>query len=251
VVCTAGALGAAAALGPYFSVEVAADEPGWLELAALVDEPGRMRDRVAVTRSLLADRCGLPAAAVAERPAASIWFLGLAARLVSPALGAAVVTGTVPLIAAGDVRWRPVDGGPTPIAVTGGRARHGSTSDDLAHLLYDHVVTTTVSPLAGAAGREFRLSPRVLWGNVASSVAGAATMIGVARPDLAARATQLAASLLSRGSLAGTGRYVDAGAAGSEPSFRRNNCCLFYRLPGGGTCGDCVLLSKGAPGLNG
>ena len=81
------------------------------------------------------------------------------------------------------------------------------------------------------------VSPRVLWGNVASAVNGAATMIAAARPDLAGPAAEAAAAMLAHPALTGTyqGR---PGAA-----FRRRNCCLIYRLSPGrpAYCGDCVL----------
>jgi hypothetical protein len=32
----------------------------------------------------------------------------------------------------------------------------------------------------------------------------------------------------------------------SGDTFARNNCCLFYKIPGGGKCGDCVLISGDA-----
>jgi ferric iron reductase protein FhuF len=66
-------------------------------------------------------------------------------------------------------------------------------------------------------------------------------MVAAGRPAAAARAADVAARLLDTGSLAGTGDR----SAPSEPdrhwSFRRRSCCLFYRVPGGGTCGDCIL----------
>ena len=81
------------------------------------------------------------------------------------------------------------------------------------------------------------VSPRVLWGNVASAVNGAATMIAAARPDLAAPAAGAAAALLGQPVLAGTyqGRPLT--------SFRRRNCCLIYRLSPAAPayCGNCVL----------
>ena len=30
------------------------------------------------------------------------------------------------------------------------------------------------------------------------------------------------------------------------PAFTRRTCCLYYRLPGGGLCGDCVLHQRRA-----
>ena len=52
-------------------------------------------------------------------------------------------------------------------------------------------------------------------------------------PDVADRALEVGARALAHPYLVGTG----------EPDlpFRRRSCCLFYRIPGGGTCGDCVL----------
>jgi ferric iron reductase protein FhuF len=81
------------------------------------------------------------------------------------------------------------------------------------------------------------VSPRVLWGNVASAVNGAATMIAAARPDLAGRAAEAAAALLEHPDLAGT--YQGRPLRG----FRRRNCCLIYRLSPErpAYCGDCFL----------
>ncbi|MGH3410268.1 MAG: (2Fe-2S)-binding protein [Streptosporangiaceae bacterium] len=30
---------------------------------------------------------------------------------------------------------------------------------------------------------------------------------------------------------------------GEGLGFRRHSCCLYYRLPGGGLCGDCALAA--------
>ena len=241
VTTTDAALRAAAALGPFFAVQQDVEGNDWLPLRALLDDPDQLSERVATTRRLLGRRGGLPPEAIDVRAAASIYFLGLAARLVSPALGAAVATGTVPRLALEDVWWQRKAGGPIPIALTGTKLCEASASADLADLVYDEAVSTTVEPLAAAVQRQFRLSPQVVWGNVASAIAGGAKMIGVARPELASPAEQVAHDLLSKGLLPGAGRYVQAGA-GRE--FIRNNCCLFYRVPGSGLCADCVLLPR-------
>ena len=251
VTTSAAALRTAAALGPYFAValtaDLTADGPGWLPLAALVDDPVRLRERVATARSVLAGRCGLAPDAIEERATASIHFPGLAARVISPAFGAAVLTGTVPVLGTGGVHWQPVDGGPIPLAVTAPQARWAPTLDGLADLMYADVVSMTAEPLAEAVHREFRLSPKVLWGNIASAVAGAAAALAVTRPDLGRRSTALADRLLQRGRLAGTGRFLSTDPTPPERFFRRRSCCLFYRVPGGGTCADCVLNEITAP----
>ncbi|WP_297795301.1 (2Fe-2S)-binding protein, partial [Mycobacterium sp.] len=43
-------------------------------------------------------------------------------------------------------------------------------------------------------------------------------------------------SLLDTGVLAGSGVIT-----GPQLGLRRRSCCLFYRLPGGSLCDDCVL----------
>ena len=77
----------------------------------------------------------------------------------------------------------------------------------------------------------------MLWGNVASAVNGAATMIAAARPDLAGAAAEIAAAMLANPALIGT--YQGRPLRG----FRRRNCCLIYRLSPErrAYCGDCVL----------
>ena len=41
--------------------------------------------------------------------------------------------------------------------------------------------------------------------------------------------------------LAGLGEFVEEPSHPTGVGFARRTCCLFYRVPGGGTCGDCVL----------
>jgi ferric iron reductase protein FhuF len=238
----AGAWRAATEIGPYFATELDASDAAWIELSVLVDDPTVLRERVAAARSLIAERCRVPAIEIDLRAVASIQFLGVAARLVSPSLAVAVLTRVVPELTMAGVHWQRVEGGPIPMAVSAQSCSVSESDDGLADLVYDGVIATCVTPLAEAVQREFRLSSKVVWGNVASALGGAANMLGAARPDLAGRATNLADRLLHKGHLVGTGRYVWPDASG--PHFVRDNCCLFYRIPGGGKCADCVLLTR-------
>jgi ferric iron reductase protein FhuF len=81
------------------------------------------------------------------------------------------------------------------------------------------------------------VSARILWGNAASAVHGAATVLAANRPDRAAPARQLAALLLARPPLRGTGTWT------ADGGFRRRSCCLIYRAAAApeAICGDCVL----------
>jgi hypothetical protein len=242
------ALAAAAAAGPYFALEQWAGGARWRPLSVLVTEPGVLRERVSHARGVLARSAGVGAADIQERAAASIVFLGLASRLVSPSLGAAVAGGVVPELGLADVWWRPVDGGPLPLAarLAAGTAVGGLASGEqlaaAARLLSEGCVQGLAGPLAEAFRDAFRLSPRVLWGNVASALAGAAGMLAEAVPDRAEAAGRLTAEILRLGPLRGTGDLVQPDPALARRFLVRRSCCLFYRVPGGGTCGDCVLV---------
>jgi hypothetical protein len=96
-------------------------------------------------------------------------------------------------------------------------------------------------PLAAACGAAFRLSQHVLRGNVASALAGAAAVLAVAFPRRAETAGRLAAQVLAAGWLRGTGPYVRPDPARPRWYLERRSCCLLYRVPGAGLCGDCVL----------
>src|SRR5205807_1847650 len=94
-----------------------------------------------------------------------------------------------------------------------------------------------------ALRRVVPISPRLLRGNAASALAGAATMLG-ATPD-ATTAWRLAATLLDHEALRGTGTWEPV-AGREQPMFRRRSCCLYYRVPGGG---DRDLGPPGHPGV--
>jgi hypothetical protein len=230
-----------AALGPYFEVEVYPPgdplRPPWQPLGALTGtpaSPGALAARIGEVRDRLAAAAGCAADDVEFRVAASVAQLGLCARLLSPALGAAAAGWALPVDTA-QARWIPALGGPFRLSLPEPASADSSPQDGIAaclSLLAGPVaqITRTVEAMA--------VSPRVLWGNVASAVSGAAAMIAKARPDLAAQAAAAATAMLRFPAL--TGIYEGSPGAG----FRRRNCCLIYRLspPGAASyCGDCVL----------
>jgi len=225
---TAAALAEAAGWGPFFAVH--RHEPGaapvapWRPLRELADDPEVLRERVGRVRAYLAgDR---DPADVALRVAASVTQLGLSARLVSPVLAVAVLTGEV--LDLSDAWWQPELGGAFPLSLTG-RAGAG----DVAAA----VLAGPVRDLAEATG-DFSVSVHILWGNTASAINGAATMIARNRPDLAAAAENLVTHFLATPPLVGA-------ADQRSGTFRRHNCCLIYQAapPSGprALCGDCVL----------
>ncbi|MGI5237312.1 (2Fe-2S)-binding protein [Dactylosporangium sp. CA-139066] len=205
-------------MNPYFVWEPYEAGAGWRPFAQLL-EPEVAAERVAVSRQGLVAMFGLDEAAVPERVVASVLFLGYASRLLSPPL-AESLAGSVRAAGPGDLWWKPVPGGPLPMAVSPVDRRPAAD-------LFDVAVLGLVAPLLEVFRARFRLSPQVLWGNVASALGGAAGQL----PEGAWSAV---AELVRRPPLAGM-------AVVGRRSLRRRNCCLYYRIPGGGTCGDCVL----------
>jgi hypothetical protein len=178
-------------VNPYFVVESPATLTGWSPLSAFTD-PAVLRGRAAAVRDALG--------AGPVRAAASVDFLGVAARLISPVVAALVSTGTAPVLSLHTVWWRPAVPGPMRLAFT---AHTRAASLELA------LVEPVLDPLLEAYSATFALSRKVLRGNIASARNGAESALGRGRPG-----------------------------------FLRDSCCLLYRLPRGGVCGDCVLRRK-------
>lgn len=223
------ALELAAEVGPFFVLERWSADAGWRPLRELVERPDVLAERVMAARAMLAERSRVPLEEIEERATASIVFLGLAARLVSPSLACAALAGHVPHLTLDALWWKPVVGGPWPLA-------RSASAPTTAEGLDEQVLQPIVAPVLEAFAETFAVSSQVLWGNVASSLGGALTMLVAARPDKAESATQLVQALLADGTLRGTGDLDSA-----RRSFKRHSCCLFYRVPGAGICGDCVL----------
>lgn len=230
------ALRAAAVFGAYFAVGERSGG-GWMSLADLAADETALRKRVAATRRVLAEERGRPAELIENRAAASIWFLGFVARVISPPFGAAALSGSLPRLTPEGTHTRLA--GPIAVDVDADAVPAGA-GDDRASALHDQVFGEVVAPLVVAVDATFALSRQVLWGNAASSLVGAAVVVGAVRPDLAGAATELARRTLAGDLLAGAGQ-LGAGPIASSGDFRRSNCCLYYRLPGGGVCADCVL----------
>ncbi|WP_141137581.1 (2Fe-2S)-binding protein [Blastococcus mobilis] len=227
----AQALAAAATLGP-FSAVAGVPGPGWVTWAALVDG-GPLERRVVDVRAALAAGPGSPD--VDLRVAASLAHLGLVARLVSPLLGAALTSGVLPVAPPSGVHLRLAGRNPLPLTLPSAQAVPVADSAALAAALDRCWLAPAVLPLSAAVAVRTGLSRSVLDGNAVSAVAGALRMAAAARPELVGPAAAALDEVLFHGALAGTGRRRDDG------SFVRRSCCLLYRLPSAGTCGDCIL----------
>ncbi|MYS81219.1 (2Fe-2S)-binding protein [Embleya scabrispora] len=227
-----------AEVGPYFVLRTGPiiDGTGFRPLAELYDRaaPDVLAARVEHVRGRL--RTDEP------RVAASILYLGVASRLWSVALGAAVLGGFVPDLDPARTHWRfpasgPVelwapDPVPTPVAADRAGIDH----------VYATVMTAHLVPLARATRAVAPIAERLLFGNAASALVGAARVLdrhpAPDEPELAATTRSFVDGLTATDRLRGTGVHGALGA------FRRTTCCLYYRIPGGGTCGDCVFHDK-------
>ncbi|GGY07301.1 (2Fe-2S)-binding protein [Streptomyces djakartensis] len=171
-----------------------------------------------------------------SRVAASVAHQGLAARLWSVALGCATLYGRLPDLDARLLHWDADAAAPDDLWLPDVRPLPGD-----APTLADVVLHGHLEPLSAALRVRHRLAPGLLRGNAASALAGAARELERwarrhGRTDPAARARDLAAELLAHPLLAGSGTLTGTG-------FRRRSCCLYYRVPGGGVCGDCCFPS--------
>lgn len=146
------------------------------------------------------------------RVAASTLFFGYVARLWSVAVGTVTATGRCVRLDPDQLLWRD-DAGLQLHLVT--PAFGGDPAAE--------VLDNQIEPLIDA-WRPI-VAPGALWGNTASALIGAGRVIGdAARPHVDA--------LLQDPRLVHT---ID------RSTGRRRSCCLYYRTPTGGVCGDCVF----------
>ncbi|MEU1815716.1 (2Fe-2S)-binding protein [Streptomyces roseifaciens] len=226
-----------ASVGPFFALrtEEAPEAPGGApgEYLPLGEEAVRARVETVAGRLGTEDR----------RVAASVAYQGIAGRLLSVALGSAVLAGEVPDL--GRLRWHPARTAPDDLWLPGPVALPG-TAGDPAGAIREHVLRGPLADLHALTRTVVPVSARLLWGNVASSLAGSLRVLHAwcrdrGRPQDAARALDLARAVLADPLLHGTGTLVPGSAPRSAPSFVRSTCCLYYRVLPGGMCGDCVL----------
>ena len=259
----ARALRAAASAGSYFDLTLIDPAPadpspadpnpadpnpaetGWRSLPDLLSDPGVTGGPVESGRRVLAGRAGVPVDEIEVRAAASVVFLGLAARLLAPPIGAAVLAGTVPLLRLPALYWRVSNSVGTTLGTLPVEsipvANLETDRDEQAADLLMRTVHGPVAAVVEAFRSAFRLSEQVLWGDVGSALGGAIQVLAATAPTRAAAADAVGRAMLRRQPLAGLTDPVPAGRPGVGWPPRRRTCCLFYRLPAAGLCADCVL----------
>jgi Probable cobalt transporter subunit (CbtA)/FhuF 2Fe-2S C-terminal domain len=239
------ALLAGATLGPYFAIEAYGPRSRmrgpWQPLSTLLGSPREVSTRIGEVRESLAVAAGRPAGQIEFRAAASVAQLGIAARLICPVFGSAVLGAELPIDIA-HARWVPTLGGPFPLSLPetafSTLPGHGTSSDPgPAHRPLLSLLGGPIGSLVEITAA-MAVSRRTLWGNVASAINGAAAMVAVTRPELTGQAAATSSALLHHPAL--------AASYNGQPitSFQRRSCCLIYRLatsPPAEYCGDCIL----------
>jgi ferric iron reductase protein FhuF len=217
------ALADVAQVGPYFALDTdpeIAGHPLWRPFTELYGRA--LPDQISAVRARLGTS--------EPRVAASLLFQGVAGRLWSPLLAAAVEHGVVPDLDPARTYWRAASPGPVLLAVP---SADGLPADAAA--VRRVVIDRHLRPLVAAVRAATSVAEGLLWGNAASALAGALTVLAQDRPATSGSGGRLVEELLDLPPLRGTGTFGPLG-------FRRRSCCLYYRVPGGGLCGDCALL---------
>ncbi|BBG04730.1 MULTISPECIES: (2Fe-2S)-binding protein [Pseudonocardia] len=223
-----------AAVGPFFELrDVVAERAEGRVVRPCTALLGELDERIERTRVAL-DAHGR----LGRRIAASITAQGLAAKLVSGPVAAMAMHDVAVDTTRATVWWSATPAGDV---VALDPVRFVPSRDTVARF---PVVDEILVPLVEAIHDGFGVSPTVLWGNVASSVAGAKRVLDIQRPDLARQVADAAADMLAHPRLSEEGERRDPVAPDQLWTYRRRSCCLYYRLPGGNVCADCVLQNR-------
>ena len=204
----------------YFALGTGTLDDGWRPVRQLYDDTAVLAETV--------DRVKARIGATEQRVAASTFFLGFAARLWSIGLGTVVGYRMLVDLAPERLLFRETDG---QIAL---HLEHpvAQRRDHLPAALADLVLDQHLEPLAAALRRLGPISAKMLHGNSASALLGAAMVFDRDRGTTSG--WELAREICTDQRLSAAVEFVDSG-------YRRTSCCLYYRTPHGGLCGDCAL----------
>ncbi|HVQ93125.1 MAG TPA: (2Fe-2S)-binding protein [Mycobacteriales bacterium] len=169
-----------------------------------------------------------------RRVAGSLVVLGYAARLVGPAIAVLLRDGILVDLGPDRVRYDFAPGQGFRLALTGPAGWRGDPAG-LADRWCRDVLDGHLGAVLASVQAAAPVATGLLWGNVASGLTGALRSVARGGGAPVRQCYQLGANLLRYGPLAGSGVLT------ADLGFVRRSCCLYYRLDGGGTCGDCPL----------
>jgi ferric iron reductase protein FhuF len=168
------------------------------------------------------------------RVAASMVVLGYAARLVGPSVAVPLRDGILPDLGPSRVEYsfRPDRGFQLTLPEPAGwQGDPESLRQRWCEVVVDEHLAGVIDTVRGIVP----VAAGLLWGNVASGLAGALKALAASGAVPADRCHAEGLARLDHGPLRGSGRLDD------RLRFVRRSCCLYYRLDGGGYCGDCPL----------
>jgi hypothetical protein len=218
-----------AGLGDFFDLRL--DAPAPRHRLADLSEAEVLDEYAARTSAAVARLMHIPATAVPRPVAVSLMSLGVSARVLAAPIATWVTAGVVPDVSPD--RLGIVDSPDGRLLLT--LVERAPFDGDLSDLI------ERLAPLNESFSRHGHLAERLLWGNVASAVAASGRLVALARPNVRAGVTALIRELLAGPRLRDAGSYPPTGDG--LDGYRRTSCCLYYRLPGAGVCGDCVLAT--------
>ena len=206
-------------ISPFFVLDVGRPDESWMSGEALLDGGSALGGTL--------DTIGERYRTGERRVAASLFFLSYTARLLCPTVAAHVLGGAVPDVRPSNVWWRYSPGDGLQVR--------------LAEPVEGPGVVEAMAPVVDAVRRESGVAAGLLWGNAVSSMAGGLRTMARSGTATVEDCLAVGAELFAEPPLLGAGEFVPFPG---EVVFRRRSCCLYYRLDGGGTCGDCPLPAR-------
>lgn len=167
------------------------------------------------------------------RVAASLFYQGLASRLLSPKLGCTALGGCVPQMMPEQVFWRRPQSLMIELAATPDRKGWAGRKEPLIDLIVAATFEEHLEPLGIALRRHARIPDSLLRDNAASALVSGLRLLSA---HLGSSWLDLALHALALPQLCGSGAFQQ-----ETRSFVRRSCCLYYRTPAGMKCGDCPI----------
>jgi ferric iron reductase protein FhuF len=209
---------------------VAPADEGWIRCADLVGDPERLRREI--------DATAAGRGTADPQVAASLYAQAYAFRVPSIAVAAYGLGLPVPSAAPAVTAVRVGRHRPAELAILDATCRTMGAAEVARMVVDEHL-----APFVAAVRATTRIGERLLWGNVAASIAAVFRSVqGVGPggdPDVRARAQKLftAASRLD-----GLGGYTCLEVPGALGWYwDRTSCCLWYQTTSGAYCDDCSL----------
>jgi ferric iron reductase protein FhuF len=207
---------------------------GWIRCVDLIDDPDRLRAEIDATA----------AGRGTDDPqvAASLFAQSYAFRVPSIAVAAYALDLPIPSTAPATTAIRMTRDRPGELAITDMRCRATDAAALVNELFAEHL-----APFIVAVRETTRIGERLMWGNVAASVATIFRAVQSAGPlgDAAVRARADAFSTAARPWLDGLGDYSTIAVPGALGWFwTRTSCCLWYQTTSGFYCDDCSLHDR-------